>query len=103
MVEYRILKLLCNGDVQEMWSNHKDLSSHFDGNDFTFCGAIDECLAVAICESNLSDKPMNVFSEKFDNFFDASRGDIILIGSDENGMACNLDIRKILSLLLADT
>ena len=97
-MEYRILKLSYDGTLHEMWSNHKDLCTHFDGP-FTFCGAIHACYAFAICSLNQTDKPTNMFSQIFNDFFDTCNGDIILVGSDMNGMACDLDIDKLYDIL----
>jgi hypothetical protein len=69
--------------------NHNKLKEYFN-DDFEFCGAIYDLNIVALTRKTQTSKK-NFISETLPMNFDPTYGDILLIGSDEQGQACNID------------
>ena len=78
--------------------DHQLLKEYFQ-NSISLCGAIYEFDAIAVC-SDLKIGKENKICKKFPSFFDdVIYGEIILIGSDANGQACDLNAEKIMEFL----
>lgn len=100
--QHWVLFLNSLGVIKSFKLNHKISHILFDCADIQFCGAIDEFNAIAICRKKPRDTDqVNFFSEKFPEFFDKCFGDILLVGSDNNGDACDLNIAELNKLLHA--
>ena len=90
-----------NGEITSVIVDQSKLREYFNA-DVQLCGAIDELNAICVSRRKTDDKEeINFFCEKFKSFFDENiRGDILLVGSDENGSACHLNVEKIKELFL---
>jgi len=78
--------------------DHQLLKEYFQSS-ISFCGAICEFDAIAVCSNSKIGKE-NKICKQFPSFFDdVIYGEIILLGSDANGQACDLDVEKIIKFL----
>lgn len=94
-----VMCLHANGQTKSFILNHKEVNLYFQG-EFTFCGSIPNLNAVAITRlTPKQDDIINTFSKAFPNDFDTTYGDILLIGSDENGEECDINVANILQYL----
>lgn len=88
-----------DGNITSLEYCHKELNTYFNNNEIELCGAIDSHMAIAVSQLNSAEQ-VNVFSVKFTEYFNKHiRGVILLVGSDSNGEACDLEIDIIQSKL----
>ena len=79
-------------------TDHKLLKEYFQSS-ISLCGAIYEFDAIAVCSNSKIGKE-NKICKQFPSFFDdVVHGEILLVGSDANGHACDLDVEKIIKFL----
>lgn len=72
------------------------MSNLFD-QQIRICGAIASTNAIAVCgEAYTND---NSLCAMFPEFFRDAHGKVLLIGSDEEGYACDLEVDKVLEIL----
>lgn len=89
-----------DGTTRSFTLNHNKAYTYFGNGSITFCGSIPDLNLVAIArrQPQEGDK-LNEFSKKFPNSFDSTYGDILLVGSDQNGEECDVDILETLKYL----
>lgn len=113
----RVVWIDAGGTLAELeWTSGQPLNNFFDASSFTktpcsltFVGAIDELNIVAVAArydgddgqdrgdgaaaAPESDHEINVFCEMHPSVFDVGvRGDVLLVGSDENGEECDVSL-----------
>ena len=98
-----IMCLSQNGTIKSFSMDHSSLHKYF-GNSKTleFCGSIEQYYAVAICEHSTQTEntnQINFYSKHYPCYFTQVYGDILLVGSNEEGLACDLNVFEIQSLL----
>ena len=89
-----------NGSIRSLHLDHSKLKQYFK-EEFGFCGAINTCRVVALAKLDSGMDPINIFTTRFPQFFESTHGQILLVGSDDVGEACDVDIdaiRKIIGL-----
>lgn len=95
-----ILRLSPRGHMETIRLEHKRISTHFNGDKISFCGAIPDLNVFAVSrKERCEDDIVNMYSEKFPSIFEKTYGDILLVGSDENGQECDFDIAKVENIL----
>jgi len=94
-----IVALSTNGTIRSFQIEHNLLATYLN-DDIQFCGAIVDCNVVAISAKNQSgDIPINIFSTEHPELFDLTHGEILLVGSDLNGMECDVDVERVCKIL----
>ena len=97
-----IVQLDPDGSFSSFSVDHKKIHALFDGHKFGFCGAIPDLNIFALGFDSLEfdsfEKNENVYSKMF-SFFDETYGPIFLVGSDEDGEACDVDVNAVCDLL----
>ena len=92
MTVTQIIILETDGTMRAVQHDQNDLTVLLEG-ELTFCGAVHEIGAFALCRKHPSPSMLpNPFAKKHvANFDEDVRGPILLIGSDVVGEACDLD------------
>lgn len=93
-----VICLSPDGKTRSFKLDHKMAHALFDNQSLQFCGAVKNAVAVTRLTPR-EDDATNVFAMKFPQYFDSTKGDILLLGSDANGGACDLDVESILDAL----
>jgi len=93
-----VLSLCADGRTRSFQLNHTLTHVFFDYQSLQICGAVENGVAVARRHAREHDV-VNVFSAKFPQYFEYTLGDILLLGSDQDGEACDLDVSKIIRIL----
>ena len=94
----KVLTLKDDGSWVELDLDHEAIRVFFGGDDFHFCGNLEDLNVVAV--SRKTARPfdsLNPYSSKKTEYFDTVYGDILLIGSDQNGRSCDVNVASILS------
>lgn len=85
------------GEIEKLQLDHKQLKEYFE-NDITFVGAINDCQVVAVGKANYVENENKLCVDK--NMFDVPVfGDVLLIGSDKNGEAVDVNYKKVVETL----
>jgi hypothetical protein len=93
-----VISLSPDGQTRSFYLDHKLAHMFFDGKSLQFCGAVEN--AVALTRLNPLEKDIsNLFAIKFPQYFEPTLGEILLLGSDVDGLACDLDVPSILNIL----
>tara|TARA_B100001741_G_scaffold312788_1_gene317016 strand:- start:1392 stop:1691 length:300 start_codon:yes stop_codon:yes gene_type:complete len=93
-----VLCLCPDGKTRSFSIDHKNLNVIFDNQTLQFCGSLENAVAVARLHPREHDET-NVFTLKYPQYFDVTKGDILLLGSDEKGFACDIDLVSIMDIL----
>lgn len=99
-MSHQVVILHPNGRLEPHHLPHDTLYTFFEDN-IHFCGAIDDALAFGVARDRAEDVE-NVFAERFPALFTSTKGPIVLVGSDEDGLACDVDVDLIRRLLRYD-
>lgn len=88
--------LKADGSIEPIAVNQSKAHLLFD-NDIEICGAIDICDAVAVSRKSKREYDIiNPFSVSHPHYFECDCfGDVLLVGSDQNGDPCDVDICQI--------
>ena len=98
---HKVILLKQSGETDIVEVDHKDLNKILQTERICFCGALYEHNAFALCKfEKKSTDYVNVFTKKFPQFFEKAYGDILIVGSDENGDECNIDIDVLLKIFI---
>ncbi len=85
------------GEMKKLQLDHKKLKEYFE-HDITFVGAIDDCQVVAVGKSNCLENENKLCIDE--NMFDVPVfGDVLLIGSDKNGEALDVNYEEVVETL----
>ena len=99
-MEHTVALLFPKGTIEFFNLNHKQIHTFFNNQKYQFCGAICDLNVVALClENSYGTDPINVFSTKYTQYFDECAGNILVVGSDSDGEACDVDMKKLASYL----
>ena len=100
-MKHLVISLSSDGKTRSFDLDHKLAHMLFDGEPLQFCGAVEN--AVALTRLNPLEKDTsNLFAIKFPQYFEPTLGDILLLGSDVDGFACDLNVSSILTKLNFD-
>ena len=92
--------LSSNGQTRSFYFDQSSIHTYFGGNSVSFCGSIPSLNVVAVAKQHPDETDvLNEFSVNFKTFFETTYGDILLVGSDEFGNECDVNINKIYTLL----
>ena len=95
-----IICLSSNGNIRSFPIQQTLAYTHFEGNSISFCGAIPSLNIVALARKTRREQDqLNPFSMTFSNVFEKTYGDILLLGTDENGEECDVDVPKTVDFL----
>ena len=87
-----------DGSFKVMRLNHDDISYYMKGT-ISIVGAIDDAQAIAVARQ-YSDECVNTTCARYCEYFDSNiKGPVLLVGSDEDGQACDLDTDHVLKAL----
>lgn len=90
---HKVIELRQDGTFCAVMISHEKLHVFF-GCDITFVGALDEFGVVAVGKSEQTEKDViNPFCQNEEFFEKNVRGNVLLIGSDEEGVACDINER----------
>ena len=85
------------GEIEKLQLDHKKLKEYFE-SDITFVGAIDDCQVVAVGKSNYLENK-NILCIDEDMFDVPVFGDVLLIGSDKDGEALDVNYKEVVETL----
>ena len=92
--------LKADGIIRSFRMDQSNLNQYFDYHEYGFCGAIRDLNIVAVARTIHEDyAESNRFTEMFPDYFEPACGDILLLGSDEDGNACDVDVEKAIQIL----
>lgn len=91
---HKVVCLKPDGGIRSFDMNHKKVNLFFDNEEYEICGAIDEECIIALGYS-AKNKGENIFSIEYPNYFEKTYGDILLVGSDNDGEACDINLENI--------
>ena len=98
-----VLLLKENGDTETYKICQKNSFQVLKSNEVSFCGALYEFNAFALKKARVDKKEnINIFSFKFPEYFEETYGDILLVGSDDQGQECDIDIDSLKKILNID-
>ena len=95
MTAHRCVRLGVDGSLSWVFADHSELACLL-GGDVTFVGAVDDLQLVFVATTTSANDMENPFPALFPDHFMVEelglsiRGDIIGVGSDARGMACDL-------------
>ena len=98
-MQHKIILLRESGTWEMVYMDHKKLHLYYGNHPIAFCGGLQDC--VFVCRSIPDEKDgKNCFAEQFPQYFEAeTHGDVLVVGSDENGAACDVDVECVMSAL----
>ena len=100
-MEHMVVSLSANGTIRSFRMDHRKVRYFFGNEDIGFCGAIDELRVVAMARTERRENDaLNMYSLKYPRLFEKSYGDILLLGSDKNGEACDVSVSEITKIIL---
>lgn len=89
-----------NEVVRTQYMDQSNLRAFYDDASISFCGAIDDCHCVCVKRANRRLDSLNSFAVRFPKYFDADTyGDVLVVGSDARGEACDVDVVSLSRLL----
>ena len=89
-----------DGSFRVMRLNH-DHIVHFMKGTISIVGAIDDAQAIAVARQ-YSNEDVNMTCAKHKNYFESDiRGTVLLVGSNDEGQACDLDSDHVLNILFS--
>jgi len=94
------MKVVClktDGGIHSFEMDHTNVNLFFNNEKYGICGAINDQFIIGLGLIG-RDKEENIFSVKYPNFFDNTHGDILLVGSDSSGEACDVNMETICKL-----
>ena len=85
-----------SGGVRSFRADHATLHLLYDSTPLSICGAMYDHNCVFLCRSEFRPTDaQNPFAARFPAHIDpTTRGDILVVGSDESGEACDVDVLK---------
>ena len=97
----KIVLVKCDNTMAELdWESRTPLTEYYR-DDITFVGQISPNI-VAIGKRYNSTENVNEFVQKYYNMFEAdTRGDILLVGTDDDGSELDLNIETVVEQLQA--
>ncbi len=101
IMRHTVVCLSVDGSVRSFRIEQERAYTHFGGKEVGFCGAIVDLNVVALTAmDDDEDDTKNVFCVRFPHFFEKPTShEILLIGSDERGEACDVEVDKVVALL----
>ena len=90
-----------DGGIHCLQVDQKKLHEYFNGA-IAIVGAIEELNAIAVARETSECENINLFCKDHDSCFDNPvSGDVLLVGSDCNGQACDIDAQCVRSFFAA--
>ena len=95
-MDTKVLLLKENGNTEALEICQKNAYKLLKSQEIGFCGALYELNAFALKKANINEKDkINLFSVNFPKYFEETYGDILIVGSDEQGEECDIDIESL--------
>ena len=94
MTTHTVVSLEVDGSLRAFPMDHREVRGFFGGCDFTFCGGLDELRLFALTRTAPTGD-VNPFPPTHPDVFAGAQtlhGPILLVGSDADGEACDLDV-----------
>ena len=97
----KVICLKTDGGIRSFEIDHKKVNLFFDNNEYGICGAIDEHFVIGLGSTH-DVKEENAFSKEYPQYFEKTHGDILLVGSNQHGEACDVNVYAICKLFSKD-
>jgi len=91
--ETSVVVLRQDGSIEGAVCNQREVASLL-GGEITFCGGIEDLLCFAVCRKEGGGE-VNTICSSPDHFDLPVRGDVVLVGSDEEGEAFDLSLEAV--------